>query len=66
MTVPKHKHLVLDQRKIDFARKHFGVKSEQEAIDRALSQLMDEHQIVRKMKPLARALAGDTRRWPHS
>jgi hypothetical protein len=29
----RHKHLKLDQRKIDLAKKYFGVKSEQEAID---------------------------------
>ena len=36
----RHKHLKLDQRKIDFARRYFGVKSEQEAIDRAESPWM--------------------------
>ena len=67
MTLPalKHKHLKLDQRKIDFARKYFGVKSEQEAIDRSLSLLMDEKQIVDGMKPLAGALKGDVREWPY-
>ena len=30
----KHKHLKLDQKKIDFAKRYFGVDSEQEAIDR--------------------------------
>jgi len=33
----KHKHLKLDQKKIDFAKRYFGVESEQDAIDRALS-----------------------------
>jgi hypothetical protein len=60
----RHKHLKLDQRKIDFARKYFGVKSEQEAIDRALSLLMEEEQIVRRLRPLAGMLKGDDRRWP--
>jgi hypothetical protein len=32
----KHKHLKLDQKRIDFAKRYFGVESEQEAIDRAL------------------------------
>ncbi len=36
----KHKHLKLDQSKIDFAKQYFGVESEQEAIDKALSVLM--------------------------
>lgn len=35
----KHKHLKLNQKKIDFAKRYFGVKSEQEAIDRAFSLL---------------------------
>jgi hypothetical protein len=61
----RHKHLKLDQRKIDFARRYFGVKSEQEAIDRALSLLMEEEQLVEKIKPLAGALRGDVRAWPH-
>lgn len=61
----KHKHLKLDQRKIDFARRYFGVKSEQEAIDRALSLLMDEQRIVERMKPLGAILKGDDRDWPH-
>ncbi len=61
----KHKHLKLDQRKIDFARRFFDVKTDQEAIDRALSLLMEEAQIVSRMKPLAKALRGDDRPWPH-
>ena len=40
-TAVKHKHLKLDQKKIDFAKRYFGVQSEQEAIDRALSLLVE-------------------------
>ena len=67
MTAParKHKHLVLDQRKIDFARRYFRVSSDQEAIERALSLLVEEKQIVDRMKPLAGALRGDERGWPY-
>jgi hypothetical protein len=61
----RHKHLKLDQRKIDFAKRYFGVASEQEAIDRTLSLLMDEQRIVRSMKPLAGALRDDHREWPY-
>ena len=32
----KNKHLKLDQKKIDFAKRYFNVDTEQEAIDRAL------------------------------
>ena len=58
-TAMKYKHLKLDQKKIDFAKRYFGVKTEQEAIDRALSLLMEEEQIVKAMKPLKGALKGD-------
>ena len=61
----KHKHLRLDQRKIDFAKRYFGVQSEQEAIDRALSLLMEEQRVARAMKPLKGVLKGDDRPWPY-
>lgn len=61
----KHKHLKLDQRKINFAKRYFGVSSEQEAIDRALSLLMEEQQILTGMKPLKGSLKGDGRAWPY-
>lgn len=61
----RHKHLVLDQRKIAFAVRYFGVKSEQEAIDRALSLLMEEQELLASMKPLEGALKGDERPWPY-
>ncbi len=64
-TSMKHKHLKLDQKKIDFAKRYFGVESEQEAIDKALSLIMDEQRIVRTMKPLKGALKGDKRPWPY-
>jgi hypothetical protein len=60
----RHKHLKLDQRKIDFAKRYFGVKSEQQAIEKALSLLMEERDITRKLKPLSGVLKGDTRPWP--
>ena len=61
----RHKHLKLDQRKIDFAKRYFGVKSEQEAIDRALALLMEEEQLVQAMKPLKCFLKRDHREWPY-
>ena len=61
----KHKHLKLDQKKIDFAKRYFGVDSEQEAIDRALSLLIEEEQILAAMKPLKGSLKGDKRPWPY-
>ncbi len=61
----KHKHLKLDQKKIDFAKRHFGVSSEQEAIDRALGLLMEEEKLVRALRPLRGVLKGDRRAWPY-
>ncbi len=64
-TALKHKHLKLDQCKIDFAKRYFGVDSEQEAIDRALSLLMEEQQLIKALKPLKGILKGDERPWPY-
>jgi hypothetical protein len=64
-TTVKHKHLKLDQKKIDFAKRYFGVQSEQEAIDRALSLLVEERQIIAAMGPLKGNLKGDRRPWPY-
>lgn len=61
----RHKHLKLDQKKIDFAKRYFGVESEQEAIDRALSLLLEERQLLAAMKPLKGSLKGDKRPWPY-
>lgn len=61
----RHKHLKLDQRKIDFAKRYFGVQSEQEAIDRALGLLMEEERLLKGMKPLKGLLKGDHREWPY-
>lgn len=64
-TTLKHKHLKLDQRKIDFAKQYFGVASEQEAVDKALSLLLEEQHIVKALKPLQEILKGDQRPWPY-
>ncbi len=61
----KHKHLKLDQSKIDFAKRYFGVSSDQEAIDRALELLVEEERIVRGLRPLRGVLKGDRRPWPY-
>ncbi|MBI2896970.1 MAG: hypothetical protein HYY06_25660 [Deltaproteobacteria bacterium] len=61
----RHKHLKLDQRKIDFAKRYFGVESEQEAIDRALTLLMEEEGIVEGLAKLRGVLRGDDRDWPY-
>lgn len=61
----RHKHLKLDQKKIDFAKRYFGVESEQEAIDRALLLLVEEQQLLAAMKPLKGILKDDRRSWPY-
>lgn len=43
----KHKHLKLEQLKIDRARRLLGVKTEQEAIELALDLLLAEEAIVK-------------------
>ena len=67
MAAPKlaHKHLRLEQRKIDFAKKYFGVTSEQKAIDMALSLLMEEKRIVQRLRRLAGSLKSDVKAWPY-
>ena len=64
--IRRHKHLKLDQQKIDFAKRYFGVTSEQEAIDRALGLIMQEQGIVRRLKALGGVLRGDDPAWPYS
>ncbi|MEQ1848714.1 MAG: hypothetical protein ABL983_24435, partial [Nitrospira sp.] len=64
-TALKHKHLVLDQRKIDAAKRYFGVASEQEAIDKALSLLIEEQRLSKALRPLKGILKGDDRPWPY-
>jgi hypothetical protein len=61
----RHKHMKLDQRKIDFAKRYFGVSSEQEAVDLALSILMEEEQIVQALAPLQGTLKRDKAPWPY-
>mgnify|MGYP003411481670 FL=1 len=64
-TALKHKHLVLDQRKIDAAKRYFGVASEQEAIDKALTLLIEEQRLSKALRPLKGILKGDDRPWPY-
>ena len=61
----KHKHLVLGQRKINAAKHYFEAVSEQEAIDKALSLLVEEQQLSKALRPLKGVLKGDERPWPY-
>jgi len=64
-TAVRPKRLKLDQRKIDFAKRYFGVDSEEEAIERALALLMEEERIGPRLRPLRGILKGDERPWPY-
>lgn len=43
----RHKHLKLDQKKLDRARKLIRAKTEQETVERALDTLLGEEPILR-------------------
>jgi len=46
----RHKHLKLNQRKIDQARRALGTKTEQDTLDRALDMILAEERIVRTLR----------------
>jgi hypothetical protein len=59
VNMTRHKHLKLDQGKIDRAKKLLGVRTEQETIESALDLLLGEEAILRVHKKL-RGLGGFT------
>ena len=46
--VPRHKHLLLDQRKIEKAQKALGARTETETIERALEMVIGEDEKNRR------------------
>lgn len=50
VNMTRHKHLKLDQSKIDRARRLLGAKTEQETIERALDLVLSEELILRAHK----------------
>ncbi len=52
VNMDRHKHLVLDQSKIDRARKILGVKTEQETVTLALDLVIAEAPILRVHRKL--------------
>jgi hypothetical protein len=46
--VPRHKHLLLDQRKIEKAQKALGARTETETIERALEIVIGEDEKNRR------------------
>ena len=57
MNMTRHKHLKLDQGKIDRAKKLLGAKTEQETITRALDLVLGEERIL-KAHSRVRAVGG--------
>lgn len=53
----RHKHLKLDQRKIDKARRVLAARTERETLDRALDMVLAEDRIVRVLRR-GRAIGG--------
>lgn len=47
-----HKHLILDQSKIDRARRHLGVETDTQAIDRALDLLLEDAAIAKVVESI--------------
>jgi hypothetical protein len=54
VNMTRHKHLKLDQAKIDRAKKLLGAKTEQETIERALDAVLAEEAILRAHRRLRR------------
>jgi hypothetical protein len=55
----RHKHLKIDQNKIDSARRLLGLKTEQETVERALDLVIAEAPILRALKKI-RGVGGVT------
>jgi hypothetical protein len=56
----KHKHLKLDQSKIDRAKKLLGAKTEQETIERALDLVLAEEAILKVHRRVKKVGGFDT------
>ncbi|BCA54021.1 hypothetical protein W02_11610 [Nitrospira sp. KM1] len=50
ITMLRHKHFQLDQSKLDRAKSVLGVKTEAEAIERALTLVVDETELDKALK----------------
>jgi hypothetical protein len=57
VNMTRHKHLKLDQAKIDCAKKLLGAKTEQETIERALDLVLGEERILKAHRRV-RAVGG--------
>lgn len=61
----RHKHLKIDQEKLDRARTLLRLKTEQETVDRALDSVLAEQTIVRAHRKV-RAVGGFVRAFGRS
>jgi hypothetical protein len=52
LNMTRHKHLKLDQDKIDRARRLLGARTEQETVERALDLVLAEEPILRAHRKL--------------
>jgi hypothetical protein len=55
--VLRHKHIRLDQEKIDIVKKLFAVETDTEAIDRALSKIIHESKETVRRRKIAGEMA---------
>jgi hypothetical protein len=53
----RHKHIRLDQEKIDIVKKILAVQTDTEAIDRALSKIIDESKETVRRRKIAGEMA---------
>jgi hypothetical protein len=49
-TAVRHKHIQIDQDKLDRAKSVLGAKTETETIERALTLVVDEHELDKPLK----------------
>jgi hypothetical protein len=49
----KRKNMVIDQNKLDFAKEHFGVATETEAVDKALDMIAFRSEVLSGLDALA-------------
>ena len=50
MSATRHKHMVLDQSKLDRARKELKTRTDRETVERALDIVLDDAQLDRLLR----------------
>ena len=64
-TTRKQKRLVLDQPKINAAKRSLGVDLERKASEKAFLLIVAEQRLSKALGPLKGTLSGDKRPWPY-